>query len=299
MVILVSGAGGLLGSHLCDRLIRQGYQVLRLRRAATRSVPDEIVWDPLANRVDVDRLEGLDAVVHLAGENIAGGRWTQDRKQRIRDSRVRGTRLLCEAVTALRRPPRVFLSCSAIGYYGDCGDEVLTETSPPGQGFLAGVCQEWEAAADLIEGSPTRLVKMRLGVVLTSMGGALSKMLPVFRLGLGGRLGSGQQYFSWITLDDVTRAMEHCLRDDNCRGVFNLTSPHPVTNLAFTQALGKILRRPAVLPLPRWAARLALGEMADEMLYFSQRAVPRRLLETGFAFESPTITEALAVALKK
>lgn len=298
MEIAISGATGLLGRHLADRIGASGNTVRCLRRSnPTRSASD-IAWNPTTGEVDLDRLEGVDAVVHLAGENIAGGRWTEERRRKIRDSRVNGTRALGKAVLSLQRVPKVFLSCSAIGYYGDRGEKVLTEEDAPGVGFLASVCQDWEASADILEGTCVRLVKMRLGVVLTPEGGALATMLPPFRWGVGGPLGSGRQYFSWIALTDVVRAMEHCLTDESCHGAVNMASPNPVTNREFTRALGVALHRPTLLPLPRWAARLALGAMADEMLFFSQRVLPSRLLEGGFRFEFPTIDNALQAMLK-
>jgi len=304
MKVLISGGSGLIGSALIERLLRRDdpsatpHEVLRLVRREPRPGAGEIPWDPEAGRLDPAALEGLDAVVHLAGENIAGGRWTQARKRRLYESRVLGTGLLCRTLARLAKPPRILLSASAIGYYGNRGEEELDETSPPGTGFLARLCRDWEAAAEPAAAAGTRVVLMRTGVVLARHGGALAKMLPLFRLGLGGRLGSGRQYLSWITLEDVAAAIEHLLKVDGLEGPVNLVSPQPATNRDLTAALGRALRRPALLPVPALLLRLAMGDMAEEMLLSSARLLPRRLLAAGFSFGDPELDSAVSRLLR-
>lgn len=297
MKVLVSGAGGLIGAALVRSLHTQGNEVRALKRGATGG--DTIGWDPEAGRLDPGALEGLDAVVHLAGENIAGGRWTAARKQRILASRVQGTQLLSQTLARLARPPQVLICASAVGYYGDRGAEQLTEDSSPGDGFLAEVCRAWEHAADPARTAGIRTVHLRFGMVLSAEGGALSRMLLPFRLGLGGRLGSGEQYLSWISLDDAVRALAHLLAHQDLSGPFNAASPHPCTNAEFTRALGQVLRRPTIFPVPAWVLRLVLGEMADELLLASTRAVPARLLASGFSFAHPELVETLRLLLGK
>ncbi|MSR83925.1 MAG: TIGR01777 family protein [Candidatus Latescibacteria bacterium] len=296
MKILVTGSGGLIGAALVQSLRTQGNEVCCLKRGTTNG--DGIGWDPEAGRLDAGALEGLDAVVHLAGENIAAGRWTPERKQRILASRVQGTQLLSERLASLTRRPSVLICASAVGYYGDCGTEELGEDSPPGRGFLAGVCRAWEEAAEPARAAGMRTARLRFGMVLSAEGGALARMLPPFRLGLGGRIGSGRQYLSWISLDDAVRALGHLLDRQDLSGPFNAVSPHPCTNAEFTRALGKVLHRPAVCPVPAWALRLALGEMADELLLASTRAMPRRLLESRFRFEHPGLEDTLRYLLR-
>jgi len=237
-------------------------------------------------------LEGIDAVVHLAGENIVG-RWTSAKKARIRNSRVQGTRLLAETVAGLSTPPRVMLSASASGYYGDRGNELLTEGSAPGNNFLAGVCQEWEAAADSAREAGVRVVHPRFGIVLSTEGGALGTTLPIFKLGGGGRIGSGRQYWSWISIDDVVGAILHTLTTDSLEGPVNVTIPDPPTNAEYTKVLGHVLGRPTVFPLPAPIARLALGQVADELLLASQRIEPARLKESGYSYRYPELEGAL------
>jgi len=299
MRVLVSGASGLVGSALVRRLSEPGAapepaQVLRLVRRPPRPQAGEIAWDPQAGQLSPEALEGLDAVVHLAGENIGAGRWTADKKARIRASRVEGTSLFARALARLARPPRVLVCASAVGWYGDRGEEELDEASPPGTGFLAGVCREWEAATEPAASAGVRVVLARFGVILARHGGALGRMLPLFRWGLGGRLGSGRQYMSWIALDDAVRAIQFLLDSDALRGPVNVVAPRPVTNREFTAALGRVLRRPALCAAPAFMLRLALGEMADEMLLAGARAVPRRLAEQGFVFDHPELESALA-----
>lgn len=299
MRVLVSGASGLVGSALVRRLSEPGAapepaQVLRLVRRPPRPQAGEIAWDPQAGQLSPEALEGLDAVVHLAGENIGAGRWTADKKARIRASRVEGTSLFARALARLARPPRVLVCASAVGWYGDRGEEELDEASPPGTGFLAGVCREWEAATEPAASAGVRVVLARFGVILARHGGALGRMLPLFRWGLGGRLGSGRQYMSWIALDDAVRAIQFLLDSDALRGPVNVVAPWPVTNREFTAALGRVLRRPALCAAPAFMLRLALGEMADEMFLAGARAVPRRLAEQGFVFDHPELESALA-----
>lgn len=298
MKILVSGASGLIGAALAPFLTTGGHTVSRLVRAQPRTGEGEILWDPNRGVDDRNKLEGFDAVVHLAGENLIG-RWTADKRQRIRDSRVIGAKTLCETLAQLAAPPRVVVSASAIGYYGDRGAEVLTEESPVGTGFLAGVCREWEEATHPAVERNIRVVTARIGVVLNPTGGALAQMLLPFRFGLGGVIGSGEQYMSWIALDDVIGAIHHALITDTLRGPVNVTAPQPVTNREFTTALGRTLRRPMLLPLPAGVIRTALGEMADELLLSSARVEPRRLQETTYPFRHPELGGALRHMLGK
>ncbi len=295
MRVLVSGASGLIGSALAAALKARGDQVVGLGRG----VDAQIRWDPVAGRLNEAALEGMDAVVHLAGENIAGGRWSAARKERIRSSRVEGTRLLCAALARLEQPPQVLACASGIGYYGDRGAEELKEDSAAGKGFLAEVCGAWEGAAEPARTRGIRVAHLRFGMVLSSGGGALARMLLPFRMGVGGRIGSGQQWMSWICLDDAVRAICHVLEQAALRGPINLTSPHPCTNTEFARALGKALRRPAIFPLPAWAARVALGEMAEGLLLSGCRVAPARLLESGFQFAYPELAGALRYLLKK
>jgi uncharacterized protein (TIGR01777 family) len=292
MNILVSGSRGLIGSALVPALTARGHRIVRLVRAPTAPSPDQIAWDPGSGRIDARPLEGIDAVIHLAGESIATGRWTAAKKARIRESRVRGTRSIADALAGLGRKPDVLLCASATGYYGDRGEEILVEDSEPGAGFLAEVVRAWEAAAAPARDAGIRVVHLRSGVVLSPGGGALARLLPVFRLGLGGRLGSGRQFMSWITIDDEVEAIVHALTRDDLRGPVNFVSPHPVTNREFTATLGRILRRPAPCAVPGAMLRLALGEVASELLA-SQRVHPARLLAAGYAFRYPAVELAL------
>ena len=297
--VVVSGASGLVGAALVAFLTTGGHRVGRLVRSLPRGDEDEIHWDPAAGRIDAARLEGIDAVVHLAGENIAGGRWTTATKARILESRCRGTRLLSESLARLRRPPRVLVSASAIGYYGHRGAASLDEDSEPGSGFLASVCKDWEAATAAASDAGIRVVRLRLGVVLTAAGGALAKLLLPFQLGVGGRLGSGEQYTSWISVDDVIGSVLHAIRTDELAGAVNVVAPQPVTNLEFTRTLGRVLVRPTLLPVPAAVARLAFGEMADEMLLASTRVEPTRLAATHYTFRHSTLEAALRHTLGK
>ncbi len=284
MKVLVSGSSGLVGSALVSELGAEGHTVSRLVRSRSGTAPDRIFWDPAKWVLDPADLEGYDAIIHLSGENIAG-RWTREKKLRIEQSRVESTRLLSEAIISLKQPPKVFLSASAIGYYGNRDDEILTEDSVAGEGFLADLSCRWEDAAKPPSYAGIRVVNLRIGVVLSSRGGALEKMLLPFKLGLGGRVGDGEQYWSWIAMDDLIGAILFALTNDEISGPVNLVSPNPVTNSEFTRVLGKVLNRPTVIPLPSIIARAAFGEMADEALLASVRVVPQKLLEKGFEFQ--------------
>ncbi len=292
MNILVSGAGGLVGSALVPALESEGHTVRRLVRG--RADGDDVSWDPSGGTIDVDALQGTEAVVHLAGEGIAERRWTDEQKARIRDSRVRGTGLLAESLANLPTPPQVLISASAIGYYGDRGEETLTEDSPPGDDFLADVCVQWEAATAPAEQVGVRVVHIRTGIVLARGGGSLGRQVRMFKLGLGGRLGSGRQYLSWISLDDEVGAIRHLLDTATARGPHNLTSPGAVTNAELTTTLARVLRRPALVPVPAFALDLVLGEgLARSLVLASQRVVPGRLLEADYEFRHPDLEGAL------
>ena len=299
MRILMSGASGLIGSALAVALRHDAHEVVRLVRSRQQVSADAVLWDPESVNFDRSGFERADAVVHLAGENIAQGRWTEARKQQILDSRIIGTAALCAAVSTLTRPPKAFLCASAVGFYGDRDDERLTEDSALGEGFLAEVCHLWEMAAAAAARRKMRLVNLRFGAVLSGTGGALAKMLPLFRFGLGGVLGGGRQYMSWVALDDAVAAIRHILANDSIAGPVNVVSPNPVTNREFTATLARVLSRPAILPVPAFALRLALGEMADPLLLSSARVEPARLLASGFEFRFSGLEAALRHALGK
>jgi uncharacterized protein len=292
--VVVSGASGLLGSALVPALQADGHEVLRLvRREATH--PTEISWDPAAGRLEAGALEGVDAIVNVSGANV-GRRWTDARKREILDSRVDTTRLLAATAAALDPRPSVFVSAGGVGIYGDRGSEILTEESTLGEGFLADVGRAWEAAATPARAAGIRVANFRHGVVLTKEGGALERMLTPFKLGVGGRIGSGKQWLTWVTTRDLTAAYAFVLKVD-LEGPVNLCAPNPVTNEQFTSALGKALRRPTVFPAPRVAITTLFGEMGEKMLLEGQRALPARLSEAGFGFTAPTIDVALERAL--
>ncbi|HTV06791.1 MAG TPA: TIGR01777 family oxidoreductase [Acidobacteriaceae bacterium] len=296
--VLVSGGSGLIGTSLVRLLAEDGIAVFQLvRRRAEDS--GEVGWDPRVEEPVMDRaaLEGATAAIHLSGANLSAHRWTAAYKKEIVESRVGSTRALVRVLRKLKSPPASLLCASAIGIYGDRGDEKLTEASTPGSGFLAETCRAWEAEADAAAEGGIRVVNLRTGVVLAHDGGALQKMLPLFRAGLGGRLGSGKQWMSWITLSDLMRAVRHVLATDALKGPVNLVAPIPVTNAEFTRALGRVVHRPAVMPAPAFALRAVLGEMTDAALVASTRVIPQRLAETGFHFDFPEISAALKSAV--
>ena len=290
MRIAVTGASGFVASHLIPALRADGHDVVPVSR---RRMANGIQWDPVRGRLHPAELEGVDAVIHLAGEGIADQRWSPARKQAILESRTHPTQLLAERLAALHRPPSVLISMSAMGFYGDGGDRILTEASPMGHDFLAGVVEAWEAAAEPARTAGIRVVHPRMGIVLSPDGGALAKMLPPFRLGVGGRLGSGRQWMSWIAIDDVVAALQHCLVEERLSGPVNLTSPHPVTNATFAETLGRVLRRPAVVPVPAIALKLLFGELAEATLLAGQRMLPERLEAAGYTFRFPVLEPAL------
>lgn len=295
MTILVTGASGLMGSALVTALKALGHYPVALQRKGPQLAVDRPTWDPRTGAVESGSADRWDAVVHLAGENIAG-RWTAGKKERIRSSRVEPTRKLCEFLAGSPAPPTVLVCASAIGYYGSRGDEWLTEDSAPGTGFLPEVCCDWEAATEPAQRAGIRVVNTRFGIVLSPDGGALAAILPVFRMGLGGRVGHGRQFWSWISLRDAVAGLMHALGTQTLSGPVNLVSPNPLRNSEFTQELGRALRRPTVLPVPASAARLILGEMAESLLLASIRAEPARLRETSFKFQDETLESALRSA---
>jgi hypothetical protein len=306
MKILVTGSSGLIGRALVPFFARGGHQVTRLLRttpspgeAQARLGGGQVFWNPAAGTVDAAGLEGFDALVHLAGESIVG-RWTAEKKARIYESRVKGTQLLSESLSQISKPPKTLACASASGYYGDCADEVVTEDHPPAVvGFLAQVCQEWEAATEPARRRGIRVVNLRTGLVLTSAGGGLASILFPFRMGLGGRLGSGRQFWSWVAIDDVLGAILHILTTEALHGPVNVVAPNPVTNSEFTKILGQVLRRPTLFPVPSFALRMILGSMAEEVLLASSRLVPARLVASGYQFRYSNLEAALRHLLGK
>jgi len=296
MRMVLTGSSGLIGQALLSFLTSNGHTVVRLIRSP--AIGRHILWNPDAGTVNTDDLEDFEAIVHLAGETIVG-RWTPEKKARILESRIKGTRLICESLAHLRSRPIVVVSASAIGYYGDRGDQMLDEESSAGSLFLSEVAKAWEAATEPAARIGIRVVNLRIGFVLSKAGGGLAAMLLPFKLGIGGRVGCGLQYISWIALDDVVGAVSHALLSDSLHGPVNAVAPHPVTNLEFTKTLGRVLRRPTIFPLPAFAARLVLGEMANELLLASTRVNPSRLLASGYKFRFPDLPEALRHVLGK
>ena len=299
MDVVISGSSGLIGSALVESLSRAGHRPIRLVRRAPQAGADELQWDPQGGAIDSAGLDGVDAVVHLAGASIGGRRWNEAYKRVVLESRTSGTSLLASTLAGLTRPPRVFLSASGVGFYGSRGSEVLTEDSLAGTGFLADVVTQWEASAQSAIDAGISTTFLRSGVVQAAHGGALQKQLPLFRFGLGGRIGSGTQYLPWITLEDEVRAISFLL-EHQIEGPVNLTAPNPVTNLIYTKALGRVLGRPTLLPVPAPAPKLVLGsEMTEELLLASQRALPSRLEAAGFSFAHREIEPALRSVLDR
>jgi uncharacterized protein (TIGR01777 family) len=290
--IVIAGASGLLGQALIPFLQTQGHHVTRLVRRAPAS-NDELYWNPEAGELAAGALDGVDALINLSGENVAAGRWTDRRRDGIFKSRMDATRTLVTAMQRMRRKPESLISASAVGFYGDRADEILTERSTIGHGFLPEVCLAWETHAEGAAKIGVRTALMRLGVVLSPAGGALAKLLPLFRAGAGGPVGGGRQWMSWVAIDDVLGAIHHALQNPEAHGPINVVAPQPVTNREFTQVLANVLRRPAVIPVPRLALRTLFGEMADATLLSSGRAVPERLLELGYEFRHPQLEWAL------
>jgi uncharacterized protein len=297
MKIVVTGANGLVGSALCSFLKAKQHEVVKLGRGGA-AAQGGFKWDPDTGLIERECMEGSHAVVHLAGESVAQ-RWSKEAKAKIMESRKKGTRLLAETLSALKSPPSVFVSASAIGFYGERGSEPLTEESAPGQGFLAEVCKVWEQEAAAASKNGIRTVNLRIGVVLSRKGGALAKMLPPFLLGLGGVLGSGQQYMSWISLSDLVEAIYFVICNESMSGPVNAVSPNPVTNSEFTAVLGRALGRPTLFPVPALGAKLLFGQMAEEMLLSGAKVLPRRLEVSGFKFAYPSIDSALKLALSE
>lgn len=296
MKIAISGSHGLIGSELASRLSSEGHQIIHLVRKPSSS-PNEIVWDQNGNVENLNKLDGVDAVVHLAGENISSGRWTEEKKKEIKNSRVVSTTQLSKALAALPNPPKVFVCGSAIGFYGERGDTIVDETASGGADFLSEVCKDWERATDAAKQAGIRVVNLRTGVVLSKKGGALAKMLPPIMTGLGGPLGDGRQYMSWISMDDEVGAIIHILKTETLSGPVNLVSPHAVTNKEFTDTLGNVVHRPTILPVPAFGLRLLLGEMADELLLASTLVKPTKLEQSGYQFRYPDLEAALKHAL--
>ena len=297
--ILLSGASGMLGSSIAKALTHNGLTSSRLVRRKARS-PEEIEWNPApgGSVSDPDQLEGITAAIHLSGASIAGHRWTPAYKRELADSRIASTRILSEALARLKSPPKVLIVASAIGYYGDRGDEILDESSSAGAGFFPELCQEWESASLPAAQAGVRVVHLRLGMIIGPYGGAMARLIPLFRLGLGGPLGNGRQWMSWISEADAAGAALFALSTHAVSGPANAVAPNPVTNAEFTRLLGRAVHRPAIVPAPAFALRLAFGQMADEALLASTRVVPTRLLEAGFEFQHPTLAEAFTYALK-
>jgi len=297
MKILISGSSGLIGSAAATALKSDGHDVVHLVRPGKPPNPGDVQWDPMRATVDVAALEGVEVVIHLSGAGIADGRWTEERKQLLRSSRIDTTRVLVDSLSRLKQKPRVLIVASAIGYYGNRGDEILTESSTTGTDFLALVCRDWEAEASRAAARGIRTVMLRTGVVLSGKGGALPKMLTPFKLGVGGRLGSGQQWMSWIAIEDVVGIIRNAIANEQVSGPVNVVAPNPVRNEEFTRLLAAMLHRPAIFPAPAFMLRLAMGEMADALLLSSDRVKPERILAAGYKFRFEILEPALRAAV--
>ena len=300
MKILISGSSGQVGSALIPALARERHEVWRLLRLKEKPAQDPrvILWNPDAAELQKEALEGFDAIIHLGGVNLASKRWSEPFKQEAWNSRVESTRLLVKAMSALKKPPKVFLCASAVGIYGNRAEEALDDYASLGSGFLAELCKAWEESAAKATTKGVRVIHARFGMILSRQGGAIARMLTPFKLGLGGRIGSGKQIISWISLPDLVAALLFLLENDNCEGAYNLVTPNPVSNYNFTRALGRAVARPTIFPMPAFVARWLLGEMADELLLASQKVQPKRLKEAGYKFKLPYIGEALARVLE-
>jgi uncharacterized protein (TIGR01777 family) len=295
--VAVGGSSGLVGSRFCQLASENGCRIIRLVRSRELDGADAVFWDYRSGDLDPGRLEGVDAVVHLGGESIAAPRWTRAKMERIERSRVESTSFLAGKLCELGTPPPVFVCASATGYYGNHGDEVVDESTPAGDTFLAGVCRRWENACNPLRERGVRLVNLRIGMVLSAEGGGLPAMLPVFRLGLGGRLGDGRHWTGWIENDDLSRVITFCIGNQEIRGPVNAVSPNPVINREFTRTLAGIVKRPALIPAPAFLMKLVMGRMADELLLASCRSMPKKLLDAGFQFQYPELESALRAAI--
>lgn len=288
--ILITGSSGFIGKAIVNHFKKQGYVVNRLIRDVRQKAPDTIYWNPMNEEINLDDFEGFHTVIHLAGENILHGRWTDEKKEAIFISRVRHTWLLAHILSRLKRPPKVFFSASAAGFYGDRGNEILTEESRKGKGFLSDVCAKWEEASGVLDSMKMRVIRARFGIVLSKEGGMLKQALPFFRYGLAGRLGSGKQWISWIALEDLLGALEFTMTQD-VKGVFNFTSPNPVTNAEFTRQLATLMHHRPFLPVPAWLIKLVFGEKGKQLFLSSTRSVPKRLLEKGYIFQKAKLVD--------
>jgi len=297
MKVLITGSSGLVGSALTDFFVANGDEVIRLLRRSARA--DSPVWDPENGEIDLAGVRDISAVVHLAGDNLGEGRWNVRKKNSILNSRVKGTQLLSEFFAATEHKPNVIVSASAVGYYGNRGEERVDEASELGKGFLADVCRQWEEATASAVDVGIRVANLRLGLILSAEGGALKKMLLPFRIGLGGVIGSGKQYMSWVSIDDVTGMIQHIIANKAVRGPVNLVSPNPVSNREFTKTLGQVLNRPTIFPMPAFAARIAFGEMADELLLSSTRVIPKKLMDSSYEFRHPELGDAFEHLLNR
>ena len=299
MKILVSGSSGLIGKELVKSLENDGNEVILLVRNNINKEEKNIYWNYETQEIETEKLESLDVVIHLAGENLSTGKWTKEKKQKIFDSRVSGSKFLCETLSSLNNPPKVFISASAVGYYGDRNDEILTEESEQGKGFLADVCKKWEDASESLLKTDTKVINARFGIILSKNGGLISKVIFQFYMGFGGKIGSGKQYMSWIMLDDVINAIKHCISNSEIKGAVNFVSPNPITNLEFTKTLGILFGKMTIFTLPKFAVKMAFGEMGNELLLSSTRAIPENLIKTGFKFKCKYFENALRYVLTR